>query len=71
MTECRQTARKEVKDGYETTADSFSFSSSERDKQLAKEQAQKEFDKMLEEERKGVDGGAAGFGGAWGRRRGE
>ena len=67
----RQTARKEVKDGYETTADSFSFSSGERDKQLAKEQAQKEFDKMLEEERKGVDGGAAGFGGAWGRRRGE
>jgi hypothetical protein len=66
-----QTAWKEVKDSYETTADSFSFSSSEREKQLAKEQAQKDFDKMLEEERKGVDGGAAGFGGAWGRRRGE
>jgi hypothetical protein len=66
-----QTARKEVKDSYETTADSFSFSSGERDKQLAKEQAQKDFDKMLEEERKGVDDGAAGFGGVWGRRRGE
>jgi hypothetical protein len=67
----RPTAWKEVKDSYETTADSFSFTSGERDKQLAKEQAQKDFDKMLEEERKGVDGGAAGFGGAWGRRRGE
>jgi hypothetical protein len=66
-----QTAQKEVRDSHETTADSFSFSSSERDKHLAKEQAQKEFDKMLEEERKGVDGGAAGFRGAWGRRRGE
>ena len=66
-----KTAWKEAKNSYETTADSFSFSSGEREKQLAKEQAQKDFDKMLEEERKGVDGGAAGFGGAWGRRRGE
>ena len=59
-------------DEYETSADSFSFSNNERERQLAKEQAQKEFDKMLEEERKGVSGsGAVGSGGAWGRRRGE
>ena len=62
-----QTAWSGVRDEYETSADSFSFSTSERDRQLAKEQAQKDFDRMLEEERKGVeDGGAAG---AWGRRR--
>jgi hypothetical protein len=60
-----------VKDEYETSADSFSFSSDERDRQLAKEQAQKDFDKMLDEERKGVEGvGAGGAGGAWSRRRG-
>ncbi len=61
-----------ARDEYQTSADSFSFSSRDEEKQLAKEQAQREFDKMLEEERKGVDGGAAsGNGGAWSRRRGD
>lgn len=36
---------------YDAKADSFSFSKSEEDRQLAKEQAQKEFDAMLDRER--------------------
>lgn len=60
------------KDAFDTSADSFSFSASERDRQLAKEQAQKDFDKMVDEERKGAEGNAvARDGGAWSRRRGE
>jgi hypothetical protein len=67
-----QTAPNGAKDEYETNADSFSFSSGDRDRQLAKEQAQKDFDKMLDEERKGVEGGGiTGAGGAWSKRRGE
>lgn len=38
-------------DPYQSKADSFSFSSSEQERQLAKEQAQKEFDDMLDRER--------------------
>jgi hypothetical protein len=67
-----QPAPNEVKDESQTSVDSFSFSSGERDRQLAKEQAQKDFDRMLDEERKGVEGTGAGGGrGAWSRRRGE
>ena len=70
----KQLQQKSARDEYETRGDSFSFSSSEEEKQLAKEQAQKEFDKMLDEERKGVDNAGhsgGGSSGAWGRRRGE
>lgn len=60
------------KDAYDTNADSFSFSGSERDRQLAKEQAQKDFDRMLEDERRGAEGSAVTRDeGAWSRRRGE
>jgi hypothetical protein len=61
-----------AQDPYETSGDSFSFSSSDQEKQLAKEQAQRDFDRMLEEERRGVAGdGMSGSGnsGAWERRR--
>ncbi|KAK5078282.1 hypothetical protein LTR64_003309 [Lithohypha guttulata] len=44
---------------FETRSDSFSFSDSEEDKRLAKEQAQKEFDAMLDRERR--EGGAADY----------
>lgn len=37
---------------FENSADSFSFSKTEADKQFAREQAQKEFDDMLDRERK-------------------
>ena len=61
-----------TRDEHQTSADSFSFSSRDEEKQLAKELAQREFDKMLEEERKGADAVAAsGNGGAWARRRGK
>ena len=68
-----------------TSAESFSFSSSDEERVLAKQQAQREFDEMLERERReGETGGGAGGGGgieddergggsgsgsAWGRRR--
>lgn len=72
----RQLQQRGAKDQYETSADSFSFSSSEEEKQLAKEQAQKDFDRMLDEERKGIGGGGGGDEfvsedgrGAWGRKR--
>ena len=39
-----------------STGDSFSFSSSDQDRQLGKSQAQKDFDAMLEREREGRDG---------------
>jgi hypothetical protein len=56
----------------DTSADSFSFSASERDRQLAKELAHPDFDRMFEEERKGADGDATtGNRGAWSRRRGK
>jgi hypothetical protein len=37
---------------FENSADSFSFSKTEADKQFAREQAQKEFDEMLDRERR-------------------
>ncbi|RDA92482.1 hypothetical protein CP533_6424 [Ophiocordyceps camponoti-saundersi (nom. inval.)] len=37
------------------TTDSFSFSSSEEDKVVAKSQSQEEFDRLLERERRGID----------------
>ena len=67
-----QTVPSGGRDESETNADSFSFPQSERDRQIAKEQAQKDFDRMLDEERKGLDGGnVAGGGGGWSRRRGD
>lgn len=60
--------------GSRTNSD-FQYSEYERDKQTAKEQAQKEFDRMIDAERSGSDGAgessggqASGRGGAWGRR---
>ena len=61
---------------YGNREESFSFSKNEEDKALAKEQAQKEFDQLLEQERRGIDGGrdrasdAETDGSSWGRRRG-
>lgn len=62
----------------QSSADSFSFSKNDEERQLAKEQAQRDFDRMVEAERKGVGGdgygarggGAAGGGGGsvWGGR---
>ena len=46
--------------GGETKGDSFSFSRSDEERQLAKQQAQREFDAMLEKERK--DSGSADYG---------
>jgi len=43
-----------------TTGDSFSFSKSDEDRQLAKSQAQSEFDRMVEREREGRDTGEGG-----------
>ena len=58
--------------GVQSSADSFSFSKSEEERQLAKEQAQRDFDRMVEGERKGVGGsegaGASAGGSAWGGR---
>ncbi|KAL9619982.1 MAG: hypothetical protein Q9160_005451 [Pyrenula sp. 1 TL-2023] len=45
------------RDPNETKADSFSFSGSERERVMAKEQAQREFDEMVERERRGEGGG--------------
>ena len=47
------------------TGDSFSFSSSDSEKQLAKEQAQRDFDEMIERERRGEEGGNSGGGRRW------
>lgn len=75
----RQLQQKSARDGYETGGDSFTFSNEVQERQLAKEQAQREFDRMLEAERRGEEGGAGGAGGgggggggesAWSRRRG-
>ena len=75
----RQLQQRSAKDEYETSGNSFSFSKEGSERQLAKEQAQREFDRMLEAERRGEEGGAgagAGAGGggagesAWARRRG-
>lgn len=55
-----------------SSVDSFSFSKSDEERQLAKESAQKDFDRMVEAERKGVagsgSGGGSGEGSAWGGR---
>ncbi|KKY27001.1 hypothetical protein UCRPC4_g01348 [Phaeomoniella chlamydospora] len=53
--------------------ESYSFSSSDEDRALAKEQAQKDFDEMIERERKGGQGGNDDSGGGegkgwWGKR---
>ncbi|KAJ4328159.1 hypothetical protein N0V84_001361 [Fusarium piperis] len=45
-----------------SSSDSYSFSSSDEEKSLAKEQAQQEFDRLVERERKGADEDK------WGRR---
>ena len=74
----RQLQQKSARDEYETSGDSFSFSKEGEQRQLAKEQAQKEFDRMVEAERRGEGGGdiggggsaSGGTGGSWGRRRG-
>ena len=53
-----------------SSADSFSFSKSDEERQWAKDQAQRDFDRMVEAERKGQgsDGYSPGAtGGAWGR----
>lgn len=73
----RQLQQKSARDEYETSSDSFSFSREGADRQLAKEQAQKEFDQMVEAERRGygsgigaTKGGESGGGeSSWGRRR--
>jgi hypothetical protein len=49
--------------------ESFSFSSREEEKQLAKEQAQKEFDRMVERERRGDEGAGGSTGGRGGWQR--
>ena len=55
-------------DENETTGDSFSFSKSTEEKELAKEQAQREFDSMVEAERRGQDGNKGGGSGvSWNR----
>jgi hypothetical protein len=56
-----------------SSVDSFSFSKSDEERQLAKESAQRDFDRMVEAERKGVGGigsgrGNEGGGSAWGGR---
>lgn len=48
--------------GSTNSSDSYSFSNSDEEKSLAKEQAQQEFDKLVERERRGVDEDK------WGRR---
>lgn len=53
----RQLQQKSARDEHETDGDSFSFSKEGQDSQLAKEQAQKEFDRMVEEERRGEKAG--------------
>lgn len=61
--------------GSRTDSD-FQYSDAERDRQMAKEQAQKEFDRMVDSERSGSDGSGEsstggqtfGRGGAWARR---
>lgn len=60
-------------DSSETRGDSFSFSKSSEERALAKEQAQKEFDAMVEAERTGGDiqtasGQSGSRPGLWGRR---
>ena len=45
--------------------DSYSFSGAEEDKQLAKDEAQKDFDARLERERRGGDFGGGGGGRNW------
>lgn len=57
-----------TRDPNETKADSFSFSKSEEERALAKEQAQREFDAMIEAERRldGSGSGNEGGGGKWG-----
>ncbi|KAI9715713.1 MAG: hypothetical protein M1828_000728 [Chrysothrix sp. TS-e1954] len=51
----RESASSPQQPGAGTREDSFSFSSSEQDKQLAKEEAQKAFDARVERERQGRD----------------
>lgn len=68
----RQLQQKSAKDEYGSSADRSSFGTQDQDRQLAKGQAQKEFDRMVEAERGegGRDGGTAGgSGSAWGQRR--
>lgn len=70
---------------FETQSDSFSFSKGEEEKRLAKDQAQREFDAMLDRERNDSGSGeyargmrateageesSSSTGSAWGRRRG-
>ena len=71
----RQLQQKSARDEYETSGNSFSFSQEGQERQLAKEQAQREFDRMVEAERRGEEGGAERGGGAggesaWEKRRG-
>lgn len=54
----RQTYGRQSQD-FETKGDSFSFSESEEERRLAKQQAQKDFDAMLDRERR--DGGSAEY----------
>ncbi|KAL2016840.1 hypothetical protein VTK56DRAFT_2915 [Thermocarpiscus australiensis] len=52
--------------GQQQTTEQYTYSQSERDKAYAREQAQKEFDAMLERERRGL-GDSGGSGGSGGR----
>ncbi|KAL9613560.1 MAG: hypothetical protein Q9167_001893 [Letrouitia subvulpina] len=56
--------RKEKQAGT-TLGDSFTFSSEEEERQLAKDEAQKDFDARLERERHGGDFGGSPGGGRW------
>ncbi|KAI9761221.1 MAG: hypothetical protein M4579_001141 [Chaenotheca gracillima] len=52
----RETSRREGRQGS-TVGDGFAFSNSDEDKQLAKDEAQKDFDARIERERQGGDFG--------------
>ncbi|MCJ1392257.1 hypothetical protein MMC18_005124 [Xylographa bjoerkii] len=49
----RPPAQQGMREGDSTDSDSYSFSSSDEERQLAKEQAQRDFDAQLERERRG------------------
>ena len=62
-----QSDRYQVK---QPSTDSFSFSSSDEERQLARAEAQKEFDERIERERQGKDfGWESDKPGVWGRRK--
>ena len=58
-------AQRPAREEQPAGADSFSFSSSDQDGSLAKEEAQRVFDERLEKERRGGDFGSGGSGTRW------